>query len=377
MSHALVSPRLLAWSRLRAGLTQFDLAERLPVKAEKVFEWEAGESQPTFKQAQKWAALAHVPFGFLFLEEPPDENLPLPDLRTKGGMPPARPSIELIDTVKEVLWKQNWYVEYLSDHDAPRLPFVGRFTLQSPVKAVVADMRQVLGIPDNASRASQDEYFRQLVRAAETAGILIMRSGIVGGNTHRKLDVGEFRGFAVSDPVAPVIFVNSADAPAARLFTLIHELTHVWINSSGVSSVAVQATRHEEVFCNAVAGEFLVPEAEFRRAWMDVDDGMRQLALLADQFRVSKLVVARRAADLGLVPADAYSEYYLNELQAYRNKEKKGGNYYVNAGAKNSARFSRAVLAEAMRGQMLLRDAARLLGIQPSKLRTYGDSVSE
>ncbi|WP_439684231.1 ImmA/IrrE family metallo-endopeptidase [Cupriavidus oxalaticus] len=353
------------------------MAERLPVKAEKVFEWEAGESRPTFRQAQKWAALAHVPFGFLFLQEPPEEDLPLPDLRTKGGMPPGRPSIELIDTVKEVLWKQNWYVEYLSDHEAPRLPFVGRFTIQSPVKAVVADMRQVLGIPDNAPRASQDDYFRLLVRAAEAAGILIMRSGIVGGNTHRKLDVGEFRGFAVSDPVAPVIFVNSADAPSARLFTLIHELAHVWINSSGISNVAIQAGRGEEVFCNAVAGEFLVPESVFRQVWMATDDGMNHLAVLADQFRVSKLVVARRAADLGLIAADAYSEYYLNELQAYRNREKKGGNFYVNAGAKNSARFSRAVLAEAMRGQMLLRDAARLLGIQPSKLRTYGRSVTE
>lgn len=264
MSHALVTPRLLTWSRLRAGLSEFDVADKIPVKPEKVFEWEVGDSQPTFKQAQKWALLSHIPFGFLFLKEPPSDELPLPDLRTLGGAAPARPSPELVDAVKDVLWKHGWYLDYLKEHEFGPLPFVGRFTSQSPVKEVVADMRKTLHVAENAARPTHEEFLRTLIAAAESVGILVMRSGIVGTNTHRKLDVGEFRGFAISNPLAPVVFINSADAPAARLFTLIHELAHVWINSSGISSVSVNANRREEIFCNAVAGEFLAPEAAFR-----------------------------------------------------------------------------------------------------------------
>jgi len=377
MSHALVTPRLLTWSRLRAGLSEFDVADKIPVKPEKVFEWEVGDSQPTFKQAQKWALLSHIPFGFLFLKEPPSDELPLPDLRTLGGAAPARPSPELVDAVKDVLWKHGWYLDYLKEHEFGPLPFVGRFTSQSPVKEVVADMRKTLHVAENAARPTHEEFLRTLIAAAESVGILVMRSGIVGTNTHRKLDVGEFRGFAISNPLAPVVFINSADAPAARLFTLIHELAHVWINSSGISSVSVNANRREEIFCNAVAGEFLAPEAAFRQAWRGDVDWKENLPVLAADFKVSKLVIARRAADLGLIAREAYSGYYLAELQAYRDKDSSGGNFYRNAGAKNSARFSRAVLAETTRGNMLLRDAARLLGVQPSKMKAYASTVTE
>lgn len=377
MSHALVTPRLLTWSRLRAGLSEFDVADKIPVKPEKVFEWEIGDSQPTFKQAQKWALLSHIPFGFLFLKDPPSDELPLPDLRTLGGAAPARPSPELVDAVKDVLWKHGWYLDYLKEHEFGPLPFVGRFTSQSPVKEVVADMRKTLHVAENAARPTHEEFLRTFIAAAESVGILVMRSGIVGTNTHRKLDVGEFRGFAISNPLAPVVFINSADAPAARLFTLIHELAHVWINSSGISSVSVNANRREEIFCNAVAGEFLVPETAFRQAWRGDVDWKENLPVLAADFKVSKLVIARRAADLGLIAREAYSDYYLAELRAYRDKDSGGGNFYRNAGAKNSARFSRAVLAETTRGNMLLRDAARLLGVQPSKMKAYASTVTE
>ncbi|MDT4858164.1 hypothetical protein FQZ97_926190 [compost metagenome] len=276
-----------------------------------------------------------------------------------------------------MLWKQSWYIDYLNEHESPPLPFVGRFTIQNSIKDVVADMRITLKVGVGEPRPNQDEFFRGLIKAAETVGILVMRSGIVGSNTHRRLDVGEFRGFAVSNPLAPVIFVNVADAPTARLFTLVHELAHLWINSSGISSLSVNTSRREEVFCNAVAGEFLVPEGAFRKKWDASVDWLQNLAPLADAFKVSKLVIARRATDLSFVSKDAYSAYYLAELEAYRGKEKSGGDYYRNAGARNSARFSRAVIAEAMRGNMLLRDAAKLLGIQPSKLKTYGASVTE
>ncbi|NIE77025.1 ImmA/IrrE family metallo-endopeptidase [Pantoea sp. Ap-967] len=373
---ALVNPVILTWSRLRAGLSTEQLAKKLPVKTERVESWEAGEAKPTFLQAQKWANAAHIPFGFLFLPQPPVESLPLPDLRTVGSLAPEHPSLNLLDTVKDAIRKQDWYLDYLQDHERAHLDFVARFTFRSPVKTVVADMRKTLGVDPETSRLDYEKYVRALIHAAEDIGILVMRSGIAAGNTHRKLDVSEFRGFAISNAFAPLIFINSSDAPAARLFTLIHEMAHIWIGTSGVSSGSANG-REEEKFCNAVAGEFLAPEEVFRKLWNPKIDWEENLPLLATRFHISKLAVGRRAQDLGLIPQEKYKAYYLAILKAYQNKEDGSGNYCRTLIAKNSIRLSKAVLSEAFSGRLLLRDAGTLLGVQPANLQKLAGQLTE
>lgn len=374
---AFVNPSLLTWSRERAGLSTEQVAKKLPVKADRVQEWEAGETKPTFLQAQKWASVAHIPFGFLFLQQPPVEQLPLPDLRTVGGIAPQRPSLELLDTVRDAIRKQDWYLEYLQHQEHQPLAFVGRFNSRSKVREVVDDIRRILGVNPDIARLDYDKYSRALIEAAETAGILVMRSGIALGNTHRKLEVGEFRGFAISNALAPVVFINSSDAPTARLFTLLHELAHIWIGSSGVSDGNTTNGRDEERFCNAVAGEFLAPEAPFRALWNPDVNWEENLAPLATRFHLSKLAIGRRALDLGYISQAHYSAYYLRILKAFQDEKGGAGDYYRNATAKNSPRLSKAVLTEAMSGRMLLREAGNLLGVQPAKLRTLASKITE
>lgn len=374
---ALINPVILSWSRQRAGLSEAQIARGLKVQFERVKEWEAGQSLPTFSLARKWALMAHIPFGFLFLKTPPQDQLPLPDLRTVGGVMPEKPSLNLMDTVRDVLRKQDWYLEYLQDHKRSPLPFVGSFHSHSPISDVVNDIRRVLGVTDAFARMGYEDYVRALVSGAEDAGILVMRSGVALGNTHRKLDVSEFRGFAISNAMAPVVFINSADAPAARLFTLMHELAHIWIGSTGISDGGSQsAARQEEAFCNAVAGEFLAPEQVFRANWVSDVHWEENLMPLAALFHVSGVVIARRARDLGYISGDQYAAYYRRVLQAYRDKGGNGGDYYRTAAVRNSTRLSRAVLAEAQSGRILLRDAGKLLGVQPAKLQAYGMKLS-
>lgn len=377
MSTALVNPEILSWSRHRAGLTEMDIARKLPTKTEKVEEWEAGLAHPTFKQAQRWAEIAHIPFGFLFLRQPPAEALPIPDLRTLEGSRPQEPSLNLLDTIRDVLRKQDWFIEYLEEQHSEPLPFVGRYTAKSPVAEVVADIRHTLRVPVESSRLTYDEYMRALVDAAESAGILVMRSGMALGNTHRKLDVTEFRGFAISHKLAPVVFINSADAPSARLFTLVHELAHIWIGSSGISDASTVSHRQEERFCNAVAGEFLVPQASFNAHWNSTIPWESNLAPLAALFHVSPLVIGRRALDLGYITNEDYSAYYRRALKEFQEKGGGGGDYYRVVTIKNSPRLSQAVLAEARSGRLLLRDAGKLLGVQPAKLKTYASKLTE
>lgn len=374
---ALVNPTILTWSRQRAGLSTEQVAKKLPVKPESVKRWEAGEAKPTFLQAQKWANVAHIPFGFLFLPQPPAEELPLPDLRTVRGIAPEQPSLNLLDTVKDAIRKQDWYLEHIQDQEREALAFVGRFTSQTPVKVVVADMRKTLAVNPDAARLDYDSYNRALIKAAEDAGVLVMRSGIALGNTHRKLEVEEFRGFAISNAYAPVVFINSADAPTARLFTLMHELAHIWIGSSGVSDGNTAASRDEERFCNAVAGEFLAPEELFRSVWNSELNWEENLAPLSTRFHLSKLAIGRRALDLGYITHYQYSAYYRRILKEFQDKQGGAGDYYRNATAKNSARLSKAVLNEALSGRLLLRDAGRILGVQPAKLRILASKLTE
>ncbi len=379
MAHpeALINPPLLVWARERAGLDLDDAADALKIKRDRWHAWEQGDARPTFKQAQTIAAALHLPFGYLFLANPPVENLPLPDLRTVAGEPLAAPSLDLLDTVRIALQRQAWFADYQTELGAPEVPFVGRFNVQSSANDVAADMRAVLGVAVEGG-GNWEVFARDLVRAAEAAGVLVMRSGIVGNNTHRKLDVGEFRGFAMSDPVAPLIFINAADAPSARLFTFAHELAHIWIGSTGVSNVALGNSGREEVACNAIAAEFLVPANLFLPLWQASDLIVEErVAALAKHFHVSQLVIMRRALESGLVDRQAYLAHYRAQLQKFREIEGGGGSFYRNAGAKNSVRFSRAVIAEAKSGRLLMRDAGRLLGVQPAKIDVFAEQLEK
>lgn len=375
-AHALINPAMLRWARGRVGLDVNEAAHAAGVKPEQFQRWEDGYAQPTFRQAQHVASALHAPFGYLFLPEAPADEPALPDLRTVGGAPASRPSVNLVETVQHAMQRQAWFAEYLQEQGAEPLPFVGRFNTDSSVARIAQDIRDVLRVDVEQGQRNWEAYYRELIEASERAGVLVMRSGIVGNNTHRKLDVGEFRGFAISHSLAPVVFINSSDAPSARLFTLLHELAHIWLGSSGISNAVPGNTRREEVVCNGVAGEFLAPSVVFGKLWEAATQDLAvRVAELAKRFHVSRFVVLRRALDMGLVDQATYSTFYRAELDAFRAAEGGGGSFYRNAGAKNSARFARAVIAEAFSGRLLLRDAGRLLGVQPSKVRDFAGQL--
>ncbi|WP_055024854.1 ImmA/IrrE family metallo-endopeptidase [Shewanella sp. P1-14-1] len=372
-TQAHVNPMLISWARNRSGLSETVLADKMKVKLEKVMDWEHGRAKPTFKQAQKLAKCTHTPFGYFFLPKPPIENFPIPDLRTVEGRELSQPSPELRDVITQVLTKQNWYKDYLISNEAEQVPYVGSLPIQTPIPKAAKAIRDAIGVP-TPERGSWEEYYKALIEGAEAAGILVMRSGIVGNNTHRKLQVSEFRGFAICDPYAPVIFINSSDAPSARLFTFIHELAHIWLGSSGISNLE-RSDAAEEKYCNSVAGEFLVPENQILKLWSKNESLITNLTILASQFHVSKVVIAKRAFDSGIISYEAYSDFYKSELDKFKNKDGGGGNFYRSAGAKNSVKLAQAVVTEARSGRLLLRDAGRVLGITPSSIGKFASTL--
>jgi Zn-dependent peptidase ImmA (M78 family) len=375
VAYAKINPDILSWARNRAQLSISALAKKLAINEERLEQWENGEESLTFKQAQNFSDKTHIPFGYLFLRHPPLEPLPLPDLRTVSSEQITSPSVELRDIITIVLQRQSWYSEYLIEQGELKNPVVACCEINTPVANIVHSIRTYLKLGVHPERGNWEDYFRDLVRKIEGIGILVMRQADVGHHT-RPLSVAEFRGFAVADPIAPVIFINQNDSQGARLFTLIHELAHIWIGRSGISDGSPDiGGRQEEVVCNAVAAEFLVPEAEFLPMWNDdLDSWQDNLAPLEAHFHVSQWVLARRAQSLGKISLLTYQKFVKELHEKYRNREsnnKSGPSYYVTKHSQISDRFSKAVVSDALSGRLLLRDAGQLLGIKPNNIVNY------
>lgn len=373
MTRVSIDPGLLRWARERAGRGQAELA----TKFKKLPQWEAGESLPTLKQAEAFARAVHLPVGYLFLAEPPEERVPIPDYRTVAGQPVARPSPNLLDTIYACQERQAWYRDFLRVERRPELGFVGSFTVETPPETAAARMRDTLGFDPAARRdcPTWSDALRLFIRRADDAGVLVMVSGVVMSNTRRRLDPAEFRGFALSDPLAPLVFVNGADTRAAQMFTLAHELAHLWLGASALSNSEAAAGpgfRREEVWCNAVAAEFLVPLDELR-AELKADESVPDaLSRLARSFKVSTVVVLRRLLDADWLDRgrfDAAWERETARLRALAQRGGGGGDFYRTTLSRVSRRFARAVVGSTLEGQTLYRDAFRMLGV--SKTETF------
>lgn len=365
-----VRPELLRWARERAGLSPEALARRIP----RLQAWEQGEGHPTLKQIEKFAKATHTPVGYLFLPEAPVERVPIPDFRTVASVRINRPSADLLETVYICQQRQEWYRDFARSEGDERLSFVGSSDLTSDIGETAARMRTALGfnIEERRRMPTWTDALRRFIEQADLLGILVMVSGVVGSNNRRKLDPTEFRGFALSDDLAPLVFINGADTKAAQMFTLAHELAHVWLGQSALSDVGpASAPSHRvEIWCNQVAAEFLVPLADLRTEHRQRAGLQKESGRLARFFKVSTLVILRRLHDAGALGRDELWQAYHDEvarLQAIPRAS--GGDFYLTQAARVSKRFARALVVSTLEGQTLHRDAFRLLGF--SKLETF------
>lgn len=369
MPEALVNPQVLRWARERAAMPVAVLAGKLDTSVEKIAAWESGSERPSFAQAEKFAQKVHVPFGFLFLPEPPEEKVPIPDLRTQADTPRDRFSADFLDLIRDVLFQRDWFREYLIEQGADPLPFVGRFAADADPQVVAADIRKVIGI-----RGGDIGGVGDFSEKCEQAGVWVMKTGYVGNSTKRTFSVSEFRGFAIADDVAPLVVINGRDAKAAQAFTLAHELAHIWLGQSGISDPYLDRRQESdhgiERICNAIAAEVLVPKARLLAVWDDSLSLSDNARALARQFGVSRVVIARRALDLGKIGWRAHHEFFLQEKQSWDDAEKPdGGSFFNNAPVKFGKRFTRAVVNSAMSGSLLLRDAGSLLHMKPTTVK--------
>jgi Zn-dependent peptidase ImmA (M78 family)/transcriptional regulator with XRE-family HTH domain len=370
MTRVAIHRDLIDWACERAGLSPSRLLEKFP----RLEQWRSGRARPTLRQVEAFADTVHVPVGYLFLPQPPEEPLPLPDFRTLPGRRPGRPSPDLLDTLRICLERQRWFHEFAETERLPELSFIGSAnTSEEP--AVVAERIAAALHFDVAQRrefSTWSEALRRFIRQADDAGALVMVSGVVLNNNRRRLNPAEFRGFAIADRLAPLIFINGADSKAAQMFTLAHELAHLWLGQSALSdATAASLPAHQvEAWCNRVAAELLVPEADLRAALRHRESLPEAAARIARQFKVSSLVALRRLLDVGFASRRSFEDAWRTECDRFAALPRsQGGDFYLTTSARVSRRFVGALVASTLEGRTLYRDALRLLGVR--KMETF------
>jgi Zn-dependent peptidase ImmA (M78 family) len=359
----------LIWAQERSRVPMQQLVRKFP----RLPDWISGVAQPTMKQLQGFATATYTPIGYFFLPTPPDEPVPLPDFRTMGNQAVRRPSPHLLETIFECQRRQEWYRENARAIGEPAPEIVGSYRITDDPRNAADDVRIRFDYDPGHRGGNPGEAFRLLSERAEDAGVLVMTSGIVGSNSHRKLDPREFRGFALVDRHAPTVFVNGADTKAAQIFTLVHELAHVLLGQSGLDDLDLRAPAKDDLerWCNQFAAEFLVPAPALRSAWQtgEMVPDESSLKDLAARFRVSTLVILNRLHALRLVSDTVFSSAYAAEnnriqevlLQA---RSSGGGNFYATQTVRTSRRFTRSLIASTLEGQTLYRDAFQMLGFR-------------
>ncbi len=382
MATVAVEPALINWAVERSGINFEKIIEDFP----QVYHWGKEEVRPTIRQLEKFANKTRTPLGYLFLLQPPDESLPIPNFRTLRNEAINRPSPDLIETIQQMQLRQDWMRDFLIEEGENKLGFVNSVNINTDVKYVVKKIREMLNL--NEDWALQYSYWKEalsgLYKAVDHSGILIMKNGVVGNNTHRKLKIDEFRGFVLIDEYAPLIFVNGSDYETAQMFTIAHELAHVFIGKGAIFNLQELQPydNEEEKFCNSVAAEFLVPESKLQELWGEYMTSQNPFKIIAGKFKVSQIVIARRALDLKFIDLNRflyfYNQYKDEQEEAIKKKKEKeesGGNFYNTQNTRIGRRFASAVIVATKEGRLSYKDAFNLTGLRGKTFNEYSNRL--
>lgn len=380
---AYITPNVLKWARESARMTEETAAAKVSVSIDKLKEWEEGTSQPTIKQAQTLAKAYKRPFALFFLPEIPRDFQPLQDFRKNGSKALSTSSIFIIRDIQQ---KQSWISNLNEENNENKLHFVGKFTLKDNPEIVANDILNTLDI--TPAKYQKDNPIKEWIDKAESKGIFISRTSFI--HSRLKLDSEEIQGFAIADPFAPFVFVNSDDWNAPQLFTLVHELAHIWLAETGISNEVELGIKNKdkfhpvELFCNEVAANALIPKHIIENLAASTFENSKEVYKVSKILGVSSFAFLVRALNLNLITASVYQKmkkqadidyaiFLKNEEEKkllQKEKDKTGGpNYFLLQLNRNSRLFTQTVL-DAFRGGFIEpSQASNLLNVQTNKFQ--------
>lgn len=360
-----IQPAIISWALSQTS------EEKLGTKlVDNIKHWLDGTKSPTFNQIEDFSKKSHIPLGYFFLQTPPIEQISLLEYRTLDSIQLTNPSRNLIDTIHDMEAVQEWMVNYRKEWNYDTISIVGSLKGITDISVIADTIRKDLGLNIEWYKdcGNPSEAFNKVRGLLEECGIVVMMNGIVGKNTHRALDVNEFRAFAMVNEWAPLIFINGADSAGGRLFSLFHELVHLWIGENDLyndTKYSANGIKPIEVTCNAVAGALMVPKTVFLEKWNNNtnDDIHEKIKELARMFRCSSSVVARRALDNKKIDQNVYNMVIADAIEAYiqtKQEKSSGGDYYRVARSKLDGVFVRALCESVNSGRTSFTEAYRL-----------------
>ena len=372
-----VSKETLGW--IMANINFDALSSQI---AGRLMSWYSGEKVPTFNQIEEASRATGIPLGYFFLSTPPKEDRTLLEYRTVDSLELEKPSRNLLDTIHDMEQIQEWAKNQMVADGFSELEFVGSMAEVNEVGVFVTQIRRVLDLQRDwftSSKTSADS-FRFLRSKISDSGVIVMMNGIVGNNTHRPLEINEFRAFAIADEYAPLIFINSNDSINGKVFSLLHEFAHILIGKNNFFNDRYSAhgcVNQIETICNAAAAEILVPSDLFVEKWNEViseNDVKTTISTLAKYFKCGIAVIARKALDHGYITSQEYTQIsqlavYLYNEQRKKAKENPGGDYYRTASSRIDQRFFRMLAGSVAEGKTLYSDAFRLTNTNRATFR--------
>ncbi len=356
--------------------------------------FEQGERKPTRNQLLKFASRYRRPVLVFYLQEPPKKGRRGEDFRRATNKMSQRDNALLDALIRETKVRQELVKSLLEDEDVPNLSFVGSANLKQGAKTVAESIATTLEFDYQQSstrHGNADDLFTTLRTKAESCGIFISLVGDMG-SYHSAFRTDLFRGFVLSDQVAPFVVINDQDARPARSFTLVHELAHIWLDRSGISGQPSPDTPQSqydriEQFCNDVAGELLLPSSALRTQSTesfarDVDDATAVIREFAKQWRVSESMVAYRLHRANLVETKvyrnliaSYSARWRRHKQEQREKNNDrnpgGPDPHVTKRSKLGNELVDVVYRNVREDTLTDTKAAMILGIKPGSVEPF------
>lgn len=380
-----VNPEILVWARETAGLSVEEAAEKLQISAaygkspsERLAELEAGEAEPTRPMLVRMAKQYRRPLVTFYMSSQPRRGDRGEDFRTlPRDYSPADDA--LLDVlVRDVVARQSMVRAVLEDEDEViPLNFIGSAGMSDGVNAVVRSIRDTLqlDIGEFYDQPDPSSAFSLLRSRAEEAGVFVLLIGNLG-SYHTAIELEKFRGFSIADEVAPFVIINDQDSHAAWSFTLLHELTHLWLGQTGLSGATPD--RAIERFCNDVAGEFLLPSEEIGRLSIGettpFESAIDQIGAFARSRNLSGSMVAYKLFRRGSIEIETWRRLSATfrdmwsrarSIRRERARGQEGGpSYYVvrrHRTGKALVRLVRRMLAD---GALTTTKAAKVLGVK-------------
>lgn len=371
-----INPKMLLWFRERAGYSLKIAAKKIQVSEESLLSWESGQTLPTISQAMKIGDVYKQPWAAFFLKEKPIFTV-LKDFRSLDVGDRGVYSPELNFYIQEIEKKQKWTREYLIEDGNKTNKFVGSWKSLDEIEGLAQKIITELGLDFSIifGKRKRSDVLKYYISLAEDLGIYICKT------TGQKIFVEEMRGIYFNDKFSPFICINSRDAISAQIFTLAHELAHLWIGSEGVSNVNFgllqnfNNTKDDklEMFCNRVASEIVLPQRIFLEKYDKASAGLKGINELSELFKISEEAIAYKLYCLGKIDKAVYEDVRQKTkdgVEVLNKIKSKFGNYHSNKFNRNGKNFTNTVVSAYHSGKLLTLETAHLLGVKVNHIKT-------